>query len=483
MPLFTSETLVEAALLCYNNGKLPEKGIKMADIFHACDIRGIAGSDLTTDKARQIGLAVGTKLHGKRVVVGGDVRLSTPELRPAISCALAESGCEVINIGEVSTPAFYFALEHFEAEGGVMVTASHNPPQYNGFKLVLGPSPVTEEDVAEIKQLVDEGAGVAGWGSQADYLILPDYIERMAAKALKPAQPFKVVVDAGNGAASLTAAAVFRSLGYDVVELFCEPDGNFPNRAPNPALRENLAALSAKVKETGAVVGVAFDGDGDRLGVVDETGEPVENDKIMVLLARYYLAQQKGPVIYDAKCSMAVPEEITKAGGEPIMGRAGHTFIKMAFLERQALFGGELSGHFFFRELGYDDGLFAGLKVCELISRFGPLSKQAATIPNYLLTPDIRIPYAGPDKDAVIEKMAQKLKDYPVNRIDGIRLEFTDGWAMIRSSVTEPLFTLRFEAKTPKRLKEIAELLLSAMPDELQADVRQALTSVAEFKE
>ncbi|MDU2063226.1 MAG: phosphomannomutase/phosphoglucomutase [Sporomusaceae bacterium] len=453
----------------------------MANIFHACDIRGIAGTDLTLDKARQIGLAVGTKLMGKKVVVGGDVRLSTPELQSTMVAALAESGCDVFNIGTVASPAFYYALQELEADGGVMVTASHNPAPYNGFKLVLGPGPVTEEEVAEIRAIVENGEFSSGFGCQREYPLLADYIDHTVRKAAPAQEPLRVVVDAGNGAAALTAPRVLQSLGYEVIPLFCEPDGNFPNRAPNPALSENLTALAAKVVETGAALGIAFDGDGDRLGVVDETGRVISNDKIMVLLARYYLAAKQGRIIYDAKCSMVVPEEIKKAGGEPIMGRAGHTFIKQAFLEQQALFGGELSGHFFFQELGYDDGLFAGLKVCELIAANGKLSLQADSVPDYLLTPDIRVTYHGSDKAEVIDEIAEKLQAYQPNRIDGVRIEFNDGWAMIRSSVTEPLFTLRFEAKTQSRLREIAQILLAALPGEVRESVQAKLTEVEGF--
>jgi phosphomannomutase/phosphoglucomutase len=453
----------------------------MANIFHACDIRGIVGTDLTIEKTRHIGLAVGRKLTGKRVIVGGDVRLSTPELQPIVAAALAEAGCDVINIGTVSTPAFYFALQQLDAEGGMMVTASHNPAPYNGFKLVLGAKPITEAAIAEIADIVEHQDFVSGLGSQSEYPVLADYIEKTVMKAKQPSKPFTVVVDAGNGAASLTAPIIFTELGYDVVRLFCEPDGRFPNRSPNPALSENLVALSAKVIECGACAGIAFDGDGDRVGIVDEQGNIVANDHIMVLLARYYLDGQVGAVIYDAKCSMVVPQEITKAGGRPVMARAGHTFSKMAFIEEQALFAGEISGHFFFKELGYDDGLFAGIKVCELIARYGVLSKQVATIPKYFLTPDIRVPYLGSDKAAILVALAEKLAAYKPNLIDGVRIEFADGWGMMRSSVTEPLFTLRFEATTRVRLQKIEQIFLDALPEKLQEFVNKKILECEGF--
>jgi phosphomannomutase/phosphoglucomutase len=438
-------------------------------IFHACDIRGIAGWDLTDVAARKIGLAVGLKLAGRPVVVGGDIRLSTPGLQYVITEALAESGCQVIDIGTVATPVFYYALKATGAAGGVMVTASHNPAAYNGFKLVLGPEPVSEADIAEIAELTVQGARTSGVGSIERRPLIADYIAFTASRA-KPGR-LKVVVDAGSGATASIAPRLYRTLGYDVVELYCQADGTFPHRPPNPALAENLGALGEAVRSSGAALGVAFDGDGDRVGFVDGTGRPVDNDDIIVLLARAHLEKGTGPIIYDAKCSMVVPEEIVRAGGRAVMARAGHTFSKAAFQREKALFAGEISGHFFFRELGYDDGMFAGLKMAEFVAAHGALSAMVDVIPNYVLTPDIRIPYPGDDKEAVLATAAAKLAAWNPNLIDGVRLEFADGWAMIRSSVTEPLFTFRFEARTAERLREIAALLLAALP----ANLRQAV--------
>ena len=442
-------------------------------IFHACDIRGIAGSELTNEIAHKIALAIGVKLTGQKVVVGGDIRLSTPVLKEIIIKGLVQSGCNVIDIGTVATPVFYYALKATGGTGGVMVTASHNPGPYNGFKLVLGPNPVTEADVLEIKQLVEEDAQVTGSGSVTTMPIIEDYLTYTAALA-EPSK-LRVVVDAGNGATAEIAPALFRQLGYDVVELYCTPDGHIPNRSPNPALAENLQGLGRKVKESGADLGVAFDGDGDRVAFVDENGRAVANDDIIVLLARHYLEQEPGAIIYDAKCSMVAPEEIIKAGGKAVMARAGHTFSKAAFLQEKALFAGEISGHFFFRELGYDDGMFSGLKICEFVKHHGSLAKLVDNIPKYILTPDIRITYKGRDKEAILDAAAEKLAQYQPNRIDGVRIDFADGWGMIRSSVTEPLFTLRFEAKTEERLREIIELLVAALPGNIQMAVMEAL--------
>lgn len=445
-------------------------------IFHACDIRGIADTDLPDELVNKIGLAVGTKLTGQKVVVGGDVRQSTPRLKKILIEALAESGCHVLDIGTVATPVFYYAQKLTGATGGVMVTASHNPAPYNGFKLVLGPKPVTDRDILEIKRLVEIKAQISGEGSVTKLNIADSYIADTAAKARTGS--LKVVVDAGHGATAEFAPKLFRKLGYDVTELYCTPDGTFPHRPPNPALAENLADLGQKVREVGADIGVAFDGDGDRVGFVDENGRAIDNDDIIVLIARYYLERQSGPIIYDAKCSMVVPEEITKAGGRPVMARAGHTFSKAAFLKEKALFAGEISGHFFFTELGYDDGMFAGLKVCEFVAEHGSLAKLVDKIPNYYLTSDIRVTYTSDDKENVLADLAERLAQYKPNLIDGVRIEFADGWAMIRSSVTEPLFTLRFEAKTKSRLKEISEILVYALPEKVRKLVLERMPNL-----
>ena len=441
------------------------------NVFKACDIRGVAGSELTDDLARRIAWALGTRFQGQRVAVGGDVRLSTPGLQEIMIRELAASGCRVYDLGTVATPVFYYAVKALGLTGGVMVTASHNPAPYNGFKMIFGEKPVTEADVADIGRRVAEGARVTETGEIHPTPVIEDYLAATASHCL-PGR-LHVVTDAGSGATAGIASRLLARLGYRVTALYDEPDGRFPHRAPNPALAENLAALGEKVRSCGADLGVAFDGDGDRAGFVDENGQVVSNDDIIVLLARQHLEQEKGAVVYDAKCSMVAREEIEKAGGQAVMARAGHTFCKEAFRREEALFAGEISGHFFFRELGYDDGMFAAVKVCEFVAAHGgALSKLAASIPRYPLTPDIRVPYAGRDKDAVLDALAAAHAALRPNRIDGVRLEFPDGWGMIRASVTEPLFTLRFEARTPARVKEIAALLTAPLPEELRRAIR-----------
>jgi phosphomannomutase/phosphoglucomutase len=357
-----------------------------------------------------------------------------------------------------------------------MVTASHNPAPYNGFKLVLGPNPVSEEDIAEIADLVAAKTRVIGQGSITKKSMIDDYIEYTVSKAQNG--KIKVVIDAGNGATSLVAPKLFRKLGYDIEELYCQPDGSFPNRPPNPAVAENLRALREKVIAAKAQLGIAFDGDGDRVAFIDENGIPVTNDAIMVLFARHYLKEQVGTIIYDAKCSMVVPEEVTKAGGHPVMARAGHTFSKKAFLREKALFAGEISGHFFFSELGYDDGMFGGLRIAEFVKEHGSLAALVSDMPQYISTPDLRVPYHGTDKAAILEEVARVLEAYKPNLIDGVRIEFDDGWGMIRSSVTEPLFTLRFEARSKERLQKISNILLAALPPGIRLAVQKQLSNL-----
>lgn len=438
-------------------------------IFKACDIRGIADTELTDAVVRRLARAIGYQLQGKRVVLGGDVRLSTPRLKAIFAHTLAASGCTVLEIGTVATPVFYYALKHLGAADGVMVTASHNPAPYNGFKLILDGQPVTEAAIARMQSLYAVKACVNAPGRREEISVAADYLKAMAAKA--PRGKLKIVLDAGNGAASWFAPRLYRALGYEVVELFCEPDGRFLNRSPNPAIAQNLTALCQRVIEAKADLGIAFDGDGDRAAFVDETGRAVENDAILVLLARYFLAREKGAVVYDAKCSMTVAEQIALAGGRPLMARAGHTFIREMFQRENAVFAGEISGHFFFRALGYDDGMFAGAQVAALLKGGAALSFLAGQVPVYAATPEYRIAYVPDDKEKLLDSIAGQLKGYSINRIDGVRVEFPDGWGMIRASVTEPLLTLRFEAKTAVRLQEIQALLLSVLPETVRRDV------------
>jgi phosphomannomutase/phosphoglucomutase len=438
-------------------------------IFKACDIRGVYGRDLTEETIHRIGRAMGTLIGPKSVVVGGDVRLSTPSLKAALVSGLVESGARVIDTGIVPTPAFYFAKDHLNADAGAMVTASHNPPEHNGLKLVLGPLPITEEELRTVRDLSAKGEFTAESGSVREVNIIPSYISfihRVAPGGAR-AHSSTIILDCGNGCYSDIAPGVFRDFGYGIEELFCTPDGGFPNRHPNSAIAEHLHELRRRVLAEGADLGVAFDGDGDRVSFVDDKGRFLSSDKAIIILSRHIPADNPNQkVIYDVKCSSAVAESVSRAGGLPIAERSGHAFIKARMISEDAAFGGELSGHYFYRELhGGDDGLYTALVMADILSGSGnKLSEIADAIPEYATTPDIRIPFDG-DREQIIERIASCFPPEEVSRLDGVKINFGDGWGLARVSVTEPAITLRFEAVSENRLREIVDRFLDPVPE------------------
>lgn len=433
-------------------------------IFKACDIRGEYGSELTDEHARLLGQAVGTRLQGGAVVVGGDVRLSTPALKAALVEGLASTGCRVLDVGIVPTPALYFAKRKLGAAGSVMVTASHNPADDNGFKLMLGDRPPSEEMLLEIEWEMATGGFVRGGGSIQRVEILPNYASSLVQR-FAPGGSLHVVVDCGNGCYADVAPVVLQRLGYQVEPLFCTPDGRFPNRSPNPAVAANLGALRQRVVQRGADLGLAFDGDGDRVAFVDALGRSAEADRVAVLLARWLLRGGPAEVIYDIKSSSVLPEAVVQAGGVPIMERSGHSFIKTALLERDAAFGAEISGHFFFQELGGDDALFASCLLLQILQAEGcSLAELLDALPRYPITPDIRLPCPPEQAEAILQALRVAFADQPVSLLDGVRIDFGDGWALARCSVTEPLLTLRFEARSEARLAEIQRIVRQRVP-------------------
>lgn len=448
-------------------------------IFKACDIRGRYGAELTTETAEALGWAIGVDLAGQRLAVGGDVRTSTPALKEALLRGLVGSGCHAVDLGILPTPAYYFGLRHLAADGGVMVTASHNPAPDNGFKITLGPRPITEQELAVLAQRMAAGVRLPAPGSYQAVDIVPAYETFLLNRFPRAEQPLRVVVDAGNGSYSVIAPRVLRGLGYDVIELFCQADGRFPNRSPNPAVAANLSALRECVQRHRADLGAAFDGDGDRVVFVDEQGTVVENDRAIVLLARHVLSRMPGEVIYDIKCSSAVPEGIRAAGGVPVMEKSGYTFIKTALLQRGAVFGGEISGHFFFQELGGDDGLYATIVMLQLLAEEARgLAALVDSVPRYPITPDLRLPCPPAEAEAIVEELAAHFSQQAgceVSRLDGVRIAWPDGWALARPSVTEPLITVRYEARTEARLAEIQRLAATASPRLAALDGRGAL--------
>ena len=436
-------------------------------IFKDCDIRGIYPGEIDEAAARRIGRAMAALHPGARMAVGGDVRLSTPALKAAFIEGLVRGGVHVADLGTIPTPVLYFTLANRAYTGGATVTASHNPPKYNGIKFMFDDSPATRADIDAIMAVYDSGRFADGDGSVDPFDPIPLYLESLN-RRFRAVKPLKIVVDAGNGAMSEIAPRALKQAGHEVVELFCEPDGSFPNRDPNPAEYSHLGAACAKVVESGADFGVAFDGDGDRAVFIDETGHAVQNEKSLVLFIRRLLRDRPTPVVYDQKSSSAVKRAILEMGGTPAPERSGHALIKRHFKAVGAAIAGEVSGHFFFGELGYDDGLFAALMMADIVaeSRRG-LSKLADGIVCPPITPDLRVFCPYDEQEAWLKRIEALSNACPceVSHLDGVRLDFPDGWLLVRKSVTAEQITLRAEADTQARLDEILRMAANALPE------------------
>jgi phosphomannomutase/phosphoglucomutase len=433
-------------------------------IYKDCDIRGIYSVEFDENDAYKIGRAVGTMMTGKTLVVGGDVRLSTPILKERLIAGLRESGANIKDIGTIPTPVFYFSLKKLDADGGVMVTASHNPAKYNGFKLMLGNTPITVEVIKSIENCVKSGKFSTGSGSFENIDITTDYITAMSG-FFEPCK-LKVVLDCCNGAAGDLAPRLFELMGYDLVKLYCEFDGRFPNRDPNPAVYENLTDLKKKVLETGADLGAAFDGDGDRVVFVDDRGRVINSERSFVVFIREYLKEAPSSIVYDIKSSSVVKDTVLELGGEPILERSGHAFIKRTFLEHKSALAGEISGHFFFRELGYDDGIYAALRMAQIVAKSGEkLSDIIDRIPSTLITPDIRVFCHYDKRDGWLKRVQEAGKQFEISVIDGVRVDFPYGWLLVRKSVTEECITLRIEANNEGNMQEIKSWILKVLPE------------------
>ncbi len=438
--------------------------------FREYDIRGVAGIDITEALAYRLGKAYAAMLSDddtRPVAVGRDVRLSGPALQQSLMQGLTDAGRDVVDIGINPTPLAYYAVYRLDMGGCIMVTASHNPGEYNGFKMMIGKSSLYGEDIQQLKTLMQQHLHDADRrGDITRRSVLEDY-SRFVAADCPLIRPLRVVIDAGNGPAGMVAAPIYRRLGCEVIELYCEPDGNFPNHHPDPSRAENLADLSECVRRQHADLGIAFDGDGDRIGVVDAQGQMVWADMLLLLLARHLLKSHPGAtIISEVKCSQHMYDGISAAGGKPIMWRTGHSPIKAKMKETGALLAGEMSGHLFFadRFFGFDDAAYAGARVMQILTDCGAtFSELLQDIPHAECTPEIRIDCSDEEKFALVDDAIAHFRKlgYDIIDIDGMRINFGDGWGLLRASNTQPALVMRFEAPNKSRLQEIRDIIES----------------------
>jgi phosphomannomutase/phosphoglucomutase len=435
-------------------------------IYREYDIRGVVDKDLTPEIVHRLGKGFGThmvRLGKTSLAVGRDGRLSSKAFSSALIEGLLSTGCDVVNIGVCPTPVYYFSVFHLDRDGGVMVTGSHNPPEFNGLKVSVGKSTIFGEEIQKLGRLVEEGNFAAGRGNLSEAEIIRSYQEYLK-KNLRLGKKLKAVIDAGNGTGGVVAGPLLRALGCEVEELYCDIDGRFPNHFPDPTVPENLKDLTGRVLKTRADVGIGYDGDADRIGVVDDQGNIIWGDQLMILFSREILKQQKGATfVAEVKCSQNLFSDIEKHGGRAIMWRTGHSLIKEKMREEKAVLGGEMSGHIFFadRYFGYDDAIYASCRLLELLSNTeSKLSSLLTDVPKTHITPEIRVACADELKFRVVEKVKEELrKDYPIIEVDGVRVQFKEGWGLVRASNTQPVLVLRFEALTEARLQEIKTLV------------------------
>ena len=431
-------------------------------IFREYDIRGIVGSDLTPEVAELIGKAYGTYMTSygaATVTVGRDVRLSSLSLTKGLIKGIRSSGINVIDVGEVPTPVLYYSIVYYKTDGGIMITGSHNPREYNGFKMCLGLSPIYGDQIQELRKLIEDQAYASGSGSFEEREIVDPYVEMIKQK-IRFEKPFKIVIDAGNGTAGVIAPRIFRELGCEVIELYCELDGNFPNHLPDPTKLEYVVDLQRLVKEHHADLGLGFDGDSDRVGAIDEKGRVIYADKLIALFAREINEKSPGSkILFDVKCSQALVEDIEAHGGVPVMYKTGHSLLKAKMKELHNPLAGEMSGHIFFADdfFGYDDAIYVACRLVQQLSRTREtLSSLSDSIPQFVSTPEIRVDTTEEDKFRIVDEVREYFRaKYPINDVDGVRILYGDGWGLVRASNTQPVLVVRFEAKETSRLEEI----------------------------
>lgn len=439
-------------------------------IFREYDIRGLHATELTDTVAEGVGRAFGTTLAregGRRVALGQDVRPSSSRLAAAVERGLVACGMNVERVGVVPTPALYYAVAARNLDGGLQVTGSHNPPEFNGFKMSKRKAPVFGAEIQAMLAMIERGDFVSGEGGASGRPVLEEY-RNMLVERVSSTRGLKVVMDCGNGCAGTVVPETFERMGHRVTPLFAELDGRFPNHLPDPTVPALLVDLQNKVKETGADFGIGFDGDADRIGAVDGGGRIVFGDQLLALFARDVLERVPGAqIIFDVKCSQGLKEDILAHGGKPLMWKTGHSLIKAKLLETGAPIAGEMSGHMFFSEgyFGFDDALFAAGRLLRYVASTGKtLAQLVDSIPSYYSTPELRLACPEERKFAVVEELRREFAGrFDVIDIDGVRVEFGDGWGLVRASNTQPVLVVRFEARTPQRLEEIREMFMAPL--------------------
>lgn len=451
-------------------------------IFREYDIRGIAETDLPNDGVTLLGKALGTYIQkhagGKKVNVGRDVRLSSPRLRDALIAGLKATGCDVTDIGIVPTPVLYYSQKKLHSDGAVMITGSHNPAEFNGFKTMVGPMTISGPEIQDVYKVLTSGDFLSGEGSETTYDIVTPYVDEVASQFQNLPRRIKVAFDAGNGVAGPVMQRLIEKLDIEATTLFFDMDGNFPNHHPDPTVVKNLAHLQAEVKRTGAELGIAFDGDSDRIGAVDENTDAVYGDMLLLIYAKEVLTRKPGSTfIGEVKCSQVLYDEIARLGGNAIMYRTGHSLIKSKMKAEHAELAGEMSGHMFFQDryFGFDDALYAACRLIEIVAHSGkPLSYQLSSLPKLVSTPEIRFDTTDEAKFAIVAKVVDHFKNntsYPVIDVDGARVNFGGGWGLVRASNTQPVLVMRFEATSQE--------LLDKYQAEMEAAIRKAEANVS----
>lgn len=444
----------------------------LAKVFREYDIRGIVGSEILEEDVPVLGKAYGTYMarQGKRrIVVGRDCRLSSDKFRDLLLEGLLSAGMDVVDVGVCPTPVFYFAVRHLDREGGMMITASHNPPEYNGFKICNGYDTISGDEIQKIRQIMEAGEFVSGRGSSEEYDILTPYKDFVVNNIKMGPKKLRIAIDAGNATGGPVALPILQRLGCEVHPLYCEMDGTFPNHEPDPTVMENLKDIIDVVRKENRDVGIAYDGDCDRLGVIDHNGNVIYGDRLMLIFAREILSRKKGAVfVAEVKCSKILFDEIERLGGKAIMWKTGHSLIKAKMKEVGADLAGEMSGHMFFKDryFGFDDGIYASCRLVEILSSTGKtIPELLEGLPQVYSTPEIRVPCPDEVKFAVVDKAREILrgKGYKVIDVDGARVVFPDGWGLVRASNTQPVLVVRYEAETPNRLEEIRSIVEEAI--------------------